>query len=426
MRFLLAYSADHFDPNRPMAEHAHWGTSANVISRTLHAALSKRGDVTFIDAAEPDRVAGERFDAFFGIQRNFGTILERCSAERSVLVAVNMHPAEHNELLLGFVVREGLPTAVLHALDFQDVKRRTRDLDAADAILLVGNSRTKASYTRHDIPAAKVRPINYGVDIRVGRPGSHPAEGSPQTQLLYSASEIGLRKGFDIVTALADEVDLGELGAHLHIAGAASYPHYRAELDEFTERQRSHVTNHGWLPASSAAYRDLLDSCDYLLFPSLEEGQAGTVLDGMARGVVPLISRNCGVDFAPLGFCELERGSTKNREMLTQACALPGSERNSLRDETIDYYRKFHAGFEDRLESALDELIAAPGAAASRPRTTIAPGSTSLLLPRTGPGEGVLRLRQRTRLRYLVARLRWFNAWRFHELGGRVRRRLPV
>lgn len=423
MRFLLSYSADHFDPKRPVAEHAHWGTSANVISRTLYAALRKRGEVTFIDATEPERVAGQRFDAFIGIQRNFGAILEQCSVDRSILVAVNMHPAEHNELLLGFVVREELPSASLHALDFQDVAQRARDLAAADSILLFGNSRTRDSYTAHGIPETKIRLVNYGVDVPASRPPDRSAAGS-RTEILYSASEIGLRKGFDIVAALADQVGLGEHGAHLHIAGTATYPHYIAKLDELAERQGPHVTLHGWLPASSAEYRDLLDRCDYLLFPSLEEGQAGSVLDAMARGVVPLISRNCGVDFAPLGFCELARDSAHNRELLLGGCALTRIERNRLRAETLAHYREFHAGFEQRLEDTIDKLIAASPPARGRPGT--AQASTALSLSRMGLGNGFLRLRQRTRLRYLVARLRWFNTWKFHQVLGGVRRRLSA
>ena len=400
--------------------------SANVISRTIYAELAKRGDVTFIDATEPDRVAGRTFDAFIGIHRNFGAILERCTVGRSTLVGVNMHPAEHNDLLLDFVVREGLPTATLHALDLHDVDRRIRDLDAADSVLLFGNSRTLDSYLSRGIPDDKIRLINYGVDLETERSRDRPAREWPYTRIVYSASEIGLRKGFDIVAALAEEADLGRLRGDLHIVGTASYPHYRVKLDELVDRLKPHVTNHGWLPASGAAYHALLESCDYLLFPSLEEGQAGTVLDAMACGVIPLISRNCGVDFAPLGFCELEQGSAKNRELLREACALPPSERSRLREETLEYYDEFHAGFGGELASAVDEMLAGSTATAGRQGRTAAGGSSASSTPETGLREGVPRLRQRARRRYLEARLRWFNSWKIHHALGGVRRRLPV
>jgi glycosyltransferase involved in cell wall biosynthesis len=415
MRFLLSYSADHFDPNLPVEEHDHWGTSANVISRTLYAALARHGDVTFIDATEPERVSSSAFDVFVGIQRNFGEILDACTADRSILIAVNMHPAEHNRLLLDFVVREELPASALHALDLHDVDRRARALDAADSILLFGNAHTLGSYTRHGIPGEKIELINYGVDVGTDRAAAPSPQGAPETQILYCASEIGLRKGFDIVAALAD--DLPGLGAHLHIAGAASYPHYRATLDELEDRP--HVTNHGWLKPTSAEYRDLLEGCDYLLFPSLEEGQAGTVLDAMACGVIPLISPHCGVDLAPLGFCELETASARNRELLRRACALPESERARLRRKTIEYYDELHAGFDQRLEASIHDLL----------DRTAANGHHSVRhVPAAGngrPPEGIP-LRQRARRRYLVTRARWLSHWRFHLILGGIRRRLPI
>lgn len=428
MRFLLAYSADHFNPDLPVDEHVHWGSSANVISRTLYAELARRGEVTFIDASEPERVAGQTFDVFIGIQRNFGAILEKCRVGRSILVAVNMHPAEHNELLLGFVVREQLPTTALHALDFQDVDRRVRDLEVADSVLLFGNRRTLDSYTRHGVPRGKIRVVNYAADLSEVWSRDQAAEGRPQTRMLYCASEIGLRKGFDIVAALAEEVDLGALRAHLDIVGAPSYPHYQAKLDELVDRLKPHVTNHGWLPASSPAYRGLLGSCDYLLFPSLEEGQAGTVLDAMSCGVIPLISRNCGVDFAPLGFLELERGSARNRELLRGACALPGSERGRLRARTLAYYDEFHGGFEGKLADALGDALAgstAMPAAAGRRRVADLE-STAVWSPTTGIGDGLLQLRPRARRQYLAARLRWFNTWKVQEALAGVRRRPPI
>ena len=426
MHFLLSYSADHFDPDLPRDEHAHWGMSANVISRTIHAELAKRGDVTFIDATEPDRVEGQAFDAFIGIQRNFGPILERCTVGRSMLVGVNMHPAEHNDLLLDFVVRERLPAATLHALDMHDVHRRVRDLEAADSVLLFGNSRTLESYLSRGIPGEKIRMINYRVDLETERSRDRPAREWPETRILYSASEIGLRKGFDIVAALAEEADLGGLRGDLHIVGTPSYPHYRAKLDGLVDRLSPNVTNHGWLPASSAEYRTLLERSDYLLFPSLEEGQAGTVLDAMACGVIPLISPNCGVDFAPLGFCELEQASERNRELLRRACALSPAERSRLRQETLDYYDEFHAGFDGELARAIDELLAGSTASANGRGRTVAGRSTASSGPSAGLGGSAPSLRQRARRRYLEARLRWFNSWKFHQALGGVRRRLPI
>jgi glycosyltransferase involved in cell wall biosynthesis/GT2 family glycosyltransferase len=367
VRILLSYSSQLFDPRLPLEQQSYRGASANIISRTLYEILGRHGDVTFVDAASPEEVEGQRFDLLVGIVRNFSMIHELCEIDRSILVAVNMHPAEHNRLLLDFVVSEGLPTGALHPLDLQDAEGRIRDIDAADLILLFGNVRTLNSYLHQGVPAEKIRLINLGSDLGTQPPSAEARGRREGTQFLYCASEIGLRKGFDVLESAMGEADLGRLGAHLHVVGAASFPHYRQRLEQLEDQFGPHVTDHGWLPASSGDYRELLESVDYLFFPSLEEGQAGTVLDAMACGVIPLISRNCGVDFAPLGFCELETSAGRNAELLRRACELRVEERDRLRGKTLEYYEEFHGDFEARLEEAVADLLAGE----ARPRVSV-------------------------------------------------------
>jgi hypothetical protein len=420
MRLLLSYSSALFDPRLPAAEQEGWGSSANIISRTLYELLGRRGDVTFVDAAAPDEVSGQRFDAFVGIVRNFRRILEICDVERSILVAVNMHPAEHNALLLDFVVRQNLPSAALHALDVLDLEDHGGAINAADTILCFGNAVTLNSYTQHGVPKERVRLVNYGSDMAAHRPAEQATEGA-DTHLLYSASEIGLRKGFDIVDSAVSAADLEKLGAHLHIVGAPSYPHYRAKLADLEARLGPRISNHGWLAPTSPEYRELLEQVDFLFFPSLEEGQAGTVIDALSCGVIPLISAHCGVDFAPVGFCELETASDHNLQLLRRACRLPAAERRRLRAKSIGYYEEFHADFEPQLDLALSDVLAQPPS-----------GKDHLGLHRTrileqhAAGEVILTARQRVRKRYLAARRQWLNATPLVQVLSRARRSLRI
>jgi GT2 family glycosyltransferase len=216
---------------------------------------------------------------------------------------------------------------------------------------------TLNSYIKHGVPKEKVRLVNYGSDMAAQRRAERATE-EGETNLLYCASEIGLRKGFDIVASAVAAADLEQLGAQLHIVGAPSYPHYRAKLADLEARLGPRISNHGWLAPTSTEYRELLERVDFLFFPSLEEGQAGTVIDALSCGVIPLISAHCGVDFAPLGFCELETASDHNVELLRRACAMPAAERQRLRAKSLEYYDEFHAGFEQQLDLALGDVLA--------------------------------------------------------------------
>lgn len=350
MRILLSYSRELFNPALPEGEGLRWGSSANIIARTLHRILGELGDVTYVDAASPDEVGDEPYDLMVGIARNFGEVLARCRAPRSVLVAVNVHPAAHNEVLLDFVTREGLPSASLHELDVLDVPTAEAAIASADAILLFGNVAVWNTYVARGVPPQKIRVLNYGSDLRP------PSEGNgrpPGVDILYAVSELGLRKGFDIVAATFRDLDLKGLDMRLHIVGTPSYRHYRDRLEALKHDLGDRIVDYGWLPSASGAYRATVAACDAMFFPSLEEGQAGTILDAMACGCVPIPSAASGVDFAPLGFAETRLDSRPNVALLEGLPRLTDGDWARLRAQTLEAYTELHAGFEEPLAAAV-------------------------------------------------------------------------
>jgi glycosyltransferase involved in cell wall biosynthesis len=48
-------------------------------------------------------------------------------------------------------------------------------------------------------------------------------------------------------------------------------------------------------------YYDVMDQCDFIIFPSCSEGQAGSVIEAMNQGLIPIISRETGVDVHSFG-----------------------------------------------------------------------------------------------------------------------------
>jgi hypothetical protein len=140
----------------------------------------------------------------------------------------------------------------------------------------------------------------------------------------------------------------------------------------------------------------------------------------MACGVIPLISANCGVDFAPLGYFELATDSAHNSELLRVACALPEVERDRLRMLTLRHYEAFHAGFEERLAAALPDVLDGSLVRARPPVPSGAAVTNGTL------GHPLVRPRERVRRRYLMTRARWFSSWKLHQVLGGIRRRLPI
>lgn len=352
MKILLAYSKLHFDPTRPPERHKFWGSSASILARSLYEELSLLGDVTYIDAWKYDDIdlKGQSFDLFVGIISNFETIIKKCeNVSKSVLWAVNMHPNERNELLRTFVDNERIPKEAIAEDDFQSSESLLGSIDVADFILCVGNTSVYNSYVKNGVPVTKIKMLTYGV----GPTGKIPARIGKARTFTYVSSSIGLRKGFDIVIAMADELKQAGRPYKLHIIGPASTKYYENALNKLVAENAKKVTWHGWVDSASKEYNKLMEQSDFIMYPALEEGQAGTVTDAIRRGVIPIISNTTGIDFSPLGNLELRTDSVINSRIINKALNLNDQEVLTLRKRTLEYYEEFHTGFREHLKECL-------------------------------------------------------------------------
>ena len=351
MKILLCYSKDHFNPSVPSKKNPNWGGSANILAREFFAALSKIGDVTYSDGIDYQKHAGETYDLFVGIERNFHKITETCNIGLSILVAVNMHPRERNRILTAFTNEELGNSDAIASGDLVDEEDICKSIGRADYIFCVGNNTTYNSYIKNGVPRYKIKIFNYRL-LDKSPPIQKPRK---KTKLLYSASRIGLRKGFDIVEDLA--YSLKKYDFHLDIVGLPSSEYYSDKINRLTERLGGKVTYHDYIPAKSRKYQEIYKSNDFLIFPSLEEGQAGTVVEAMHFGLIPLITPESGVDFSPLGFLEAKLGSQTNKDILTKVLSLEEKEVMKLKVKTCEYYQEFHQGFAKSLEESLRNCL---------------------------------------------------------------------
>lgn len=351
MKILLCYSKDHFDPSIPRDKNPNWGGSANILARELYAALGKFGDVTYSDGFDYEKHAGEKYDLFVGPDRNFCKIIEVCDIKKSILIAVNMHPKERNRILTRFAEEELHDRGAIADGDLVDEEMACLAIEKADFIFCVGNNTTYNSYIKNDVPRYKIKTFNYGLLDRL------PTTQKPKnkTRLLYSASRIGLRKGFDIVESIATALKAEDF--HLDIVGLPTSDYYSDKVHRLVEKFDGKVTYHGFVPAKSKKYHQIFESNDFLIFPSLEEGQAGTVIEAMYFGLIPLITAESGIDFSPLGFLEAKTRSQSNESILLEALALKISNVLRLKNKTQEYYREFHQGFAEALEESFKNCL---------------------------------------------------------------------
>ena len=116
---------------------------------------------------------------------------------------------------------------------------------------------------------------------------------------VYLGSWGFINKGLDLVLeAFAAAPDL-----HVWVCG----PIDRRKDVEFLREYRKELFHSpnihpvGWTNVNSSDFDPLADRCGSLIFPSCTEGMSGSVLDAMARGLIPVVTPECGVDVSGFG-----------------------------------------------------------------------------------------------------------------------------
>ncbi len=357
MRILLSYSRLHFDPDKDPKEHKYWGSSASILARTLFGILTKIGNVTYIDSSEYEKVKGIEFDLFVGITNNFYKIWQSAKIKKSIYFAVNMHPKERNWILLKYLIKERLSPQALAGWDLLNFIEGEKGIDTSDFILCVGNNVTYNSYIKHGVPKNKIKMLNYGIENFSYRPKNKYNLYHKERRYVYVTSEIGLRKGFDIVYSLFTRSAILEKEFHLDVIGLPTNNYYQKKLNKFKQILKKKVDYHGWIDSNSKKYWEIIKSNDFVILPSLEEGQAGSALEALSCSVVPIISKYTGIDFAPLGMLEQKINSVHNENIILNSIILPKNELDTLKNKTSEYYLEYHHNYQDNLDNSLKSCI---------------------------------------------------------------------
>jgi hypothetical protein len=336
-RSALSYWSDYFNPNGPPLLP---GYSTGWIAERLYGILAERGPVEYWDNAQ--RPSGATGDVFVG---HFWAFADQCrenTFERKIAVYVLSDPVRARALLRDAADRYGVP--------FPDWDLPPEDFDhegtmeLADAVVLVGNSATLATFDARW--HSKIKLVNYAPEHW---PGSATTERC--CDFVYAATTCGLRKGFLDVIDTWRNICGGV--TQLHVVGQIDEP-YRALL---AAADAPSVRTYGWIPSSSGRYRQLLRSCRYAYIPTWVEGQMGTLLEVIAAGCVPITTRASGADDGVLEHCVVvEPGQPEqHREAIAMVLAWSETEFHDRQTALRESMTRLHTwtGFEDRVRKVV-------------------------------------------------------------------------
>jgi glycosyltransferase involved in cell wall biosynthesis len=262
--------------------------------------VANRRDETFRPRSDYTLVIGEKFD--WGEDRHrfrAGTV----HAHLATSMLHTLHNANLRRRHERLVARGRPPVALRRA--YQE------HLPAAwttQALIAVGNDFTAGTW-RHRF-AGPIHAFD-NTAVRNGAIISDPRdlETAPR-HFLFLASRSQVQKGLDLL------LEIFPRHPDLHLWVCSRFE----EEDDFKAAYRRELfetpTVHplGWVSVVNPEFTELLRRCAFVILPSCSEGQAGSVVHAMHSGLIPLVTRESGVDtgdhgvtFAGDGIEEIER-----------------------------------------------------------------------------------------------------------------------
>lgn len=139
-----------------------------------------------------------------------------------------------------------------------------------------------------------------------------------------------IHKGLDILIDVFN--DLPEL--NLYICGL------NREEKRILRTIKENIHDMGFINVKSQSYIDLMDSCSYVILPSCSEGMATSVLTCMNHGLIPIVTKECGIDLQEWGVC-LDDYHVDYIKEKVRSCALCDVDTlEKYHNEVFEYSRK--------------------------------------------------------------------------------------
>lgn len=230
------------------------------------------------------------YDLFLGVRGCFDALSERLDpACVKVLHIDTTHWLHNNHASLGRSLEVQRARGVTPERDVSI--ERNRAIETADYALMPGNAFVYGSFAYAGTPVFEI--VNPAIALRPWNAAKdHDA---CRRRFLWLGSRglahKGLGRTLEAFAGLSDH--------HLTVCGPldaepAFCAAYRREL-----RQYPNIRAHGWIDLTDSAFDEVAGATLAHLLPSCAEAQAGAVINCMAAGLIPMVSRAVGMDVDP-------------------------------------------------------------------------------------------------------------------------------
>lgn len=194
-------------------------------------------------------------------------------------------------------------------------------LSIADALVAFGNDLTLGSW-KDAFTGPKYSLNNYGFSV-TGIPSGRKEFAGARKNFLFFASWSQVGKGLDLLL----EIFPRHPDLHLYVCS-----NFKKEGDfcrcyhrELFGQPNIHPV--GFVGIGSREFSEVARKCAFLIYPTCAEGQSGAVVQGLYAGLIPLATREAGVDMDDFGIVlesddpeEIERTVLAAARMPVEEC----------------------------------------------------------------------------------------------------------
>ena len=287
------------------------------------------------------------YDLFLGVRCNFDMLSARLDPGCvRVLHVDTTHWLFNNQASLGRSLEVQRSRGVTPERDIEI--ERNRAIETADYAVMPGNDFVYETFAFAGVPvfeivnpAMLIRPWNDGKDFNAAR-----------RRFLWMGSgglaHKGLGRTLEAFAGLSDH--------HLTVCGPLDREPRFCEAHHRELRQTPNIRAHGWIDQTGPEFAALADATLAHVFPSCAEAQAGAVINCMAAGLIPIVSRQVGMDVSPDFGVLLKDNSPRGvRAAVRELAARPEEELRAMARRAWEIARTRHSL--DRYKVVVGDVI---------------------------------------------------------------------
>jgi len=225
--------------------------------------------------------------------------------------------------------------------------------DIADAIFVIGDNWVRETYSRRT--SARIFPICNTVVDGVVTTLDTKDFNKARKAFLWIASYAAIHRGLDVLLEVfADISDL-----ELHICGGIEY---EKDFFQFYRKQLLETRNiyfHEFVDVTSDVFTSITSQVGYVIYPSASDGMPGSVVNSMAAGLVPLLTREAGIDTGGFGKIINECNNNVIRNTVLRASAVKPETLRKEAEQVAEFARRRYSieayctQFKDSMEAVL-------------------------------------------------------------------------